>query len=61
MGRSCSVLDMILTATDEANVCILVTDNEKLFAGLKFINPMRRGLMSRAFPSFRVGTRRTRR
>jgi hypothetical protein len=32
---------MILAAIAEANGCILVTDNEKHFAGLKFINPMR--------------------
>lgn len=40
-GRPRSPLDMILAATAEANGCILVTDNEKHFAGLKFINPMR--------------------
>jgi predicted nucleic acid-binding protein len=32
---------MILAAIAEANDCIVVTDNEKDFAGLKFINPMR--------------------
>jgi predicted nucleic acid-binding protein len=32
---------MIVAATAEANDCIVVTDNEKHFAGLKFINPMR--------------------
>jgi predicted nucleic acid-binding protein len=40
-GRPRSGLDMILAATAEANDCVLVTDNEKHFAGLKFINPMR--------------------
>ncbi len=40
-GRPRSPLDMILAAVAEANECILVTDNEKHFAGLKFINPMR--------------------
>jgi len=40
-GRPHSGLDMILAAIAEANDCILVTDNEKNFAGLKFINPMR--------------------
>jgi toxin FitB len=40
-GRPRSGLDMILAATAEANGCVLVTDNEKHFAGLKFINPMR--------------------
>ncbi len=40
-GRPRSGLDMIFAAIAEANDCILVTDNEKHFAGLKFINPMR--------------------
>jgi toxin FitB len=40
-GRPRSGLDMIFAAVAEANNCILVTDNEKHFAGLKFINPMR--------------------
>ncbi len=40
-GRPRSGLDMILAAIAEANDCILVTDNEKHFNGLKFINPMR--------------------
>lgn len=40
-GRPRSGLDMILAAVAEANDCILVTDNEKHFARLKFINPMR--------------------
>jgi toxin FitB len=39
--RPRSPLDMILAAIAEANDCILVTNNEKHFAGLKFINPMR--------------------
>jgi toxin FitB len=40
-GRPRDPIDMIVAATAEANDCILVTDNEKHFAGLKFINPMR--------------------
>ncbi len=40
-GRPRSALDMILAAIAEANDCIVVTDNEKDFAGLKFINPTR--------------------
>lgn len=40
-GRQRSALDMILAAIAEANGCIVVTDNEKDFAGLRFINPMR--------------------
>ena len=41
-GRPRSALDMILAAVAEANDCILVSDNENHFRGLKFINPMRR-------------------
>jgi predicted nucleic acid-binding protein len=40
-GRPRSALDMILAAIAEANDCTLVTDNEKHFAGVKLINPMR--------------------
>jgi hypothetical protein len=41
MGRPRSGLDMIVASVAEASGCILVTDNEKHFAGLNFINPMR--------------------
>lgn len=40
-GRPRSALDMILAAVAEANDCIVVTDNERDFTGLRFINPMR--------------------
>lgn len=40
-GRSRSPLDMIIAAVAEANRCMVVTDNEKDFAGLKIINPLR--------------------
>ena len=40
-GRSRSALDMIVASVAEANECIVVTDNEKDFAGLEIINPMR--------------------
>jgi predicted nucleic acid-binding protein len=40
-GRPRSALDMIIAAVAEANGCIVVTDNEKDFRGLRFINPMR--------------------
>ncbi len=40
-GKPRSPLDMILAAIAEANHCILVTDNEKHFQGMKFVNPMR--------------------
>jgi toxin FitB len=40
-GRPRSALDMIIAGIAEANDCVLVTDNEKHFTGLNFINPMR--------------------
>jgi len=40
-GRPRSGLDMIIAAVAAANACVLVTDNEKDFAGLEFINPIR--------------------
>jgi predicted nucleic acid-binding protein len=40
-GRPRSALDMIVAAAAEANDCIVVTSNEKHFAGLKFLNPLR--------------------
>jgi predicted nucleic acid-binding protein len=39
-GRPRSVLDMIIAAVAEANGCVVVTDNEKDFAGLDMVNPM---------------------
>jgi toxin FitB len=41
-GKPRSALDMIVAAIAEANDCTLVTANERHFAGLNFINPMRR-------------------
>jgi toxin FitB len=40
-GRPRSALDMIIAAVAEVNGCVVVTDNEKDFAGLKFANPLR--------------------
>lgn len=40
-GRPRSALDMIIAAVAEANGCVVATDNEKDFAGLKFVNPLR--------------------
>ncbi len=40
-GRPRSALDMIVAAIAEANECVVVTDNEKDFAGLKSLNPLR--------------------
>ena len=40
-GRPRSPLDMIIAAIAASNDCIVVSDNEKDFSGLDFINPMR--------------------
>jgi predicted nucleic acid-binding protein len=40
-GRPRSALDMIVAAIAEANHCTVVTDNEKDFAGLSILNPLR--------------------
>lgn len=40
-GRPRSGLDMIVASVADANNCVVVTDNEKDFAGLQFINPLR--------------------
>ncbi|CAN7327922.1 type II toxin-antitoxin system VapC family toxin [Bradyrhizobium sp. LjRoot220] len=40
-GRPRSALDMIIAAIAEANDCVVVTDNEKDFTALNFINPLR--------------------
>jgi predicted nucleic acid-binding protein len=40
-GRPRSALDMIIAAIAEANDCIVATDNEKDFPGLKVVNPLR--------------------
>lgn len=40
-GRPRSAFDAIIAAVAEVNECIVVTDNEKDFAGVNFINPMR--------------------
>lgn len=40
-GRPGGALDMIIAAVAEANDCVVVTDNEKDFAGIKTLNPVR--------------------
>lgn len=40
-GRPRNALDMIIAAVADANDCVLVTDNERDFAGLKILNPVR--------------------
>ena len=42
-GRPRSALDMIVAAVAEANACVVVTDNERDFAGIEIINPLRSG------------------
>jgi predicted nucleic acid-binding protein len=39
-GRPRSVLDMIIAAVAEANDCVVVTDNQKDFAGIDVFNPL---------------------
>ena len=40
-GRPRSALDTIIAAVAEANGCTVATDNERDFAGMKAINPLR--------------------
>jgi toxin FitB len=40
-GKPRSALDTIIAAIAEANDCIVVTDNEKDFADIKIVNPLR--------------------
>ena len=40
-GRPRSGLDMIIAAVADANECVVVTDNEKDFAELRMVNPLR--------------------
>ena len=40
-GRPLSALDMIIAAVAEAQGCTLVTDNERDFADIEVINPLR--------------------
>ena len=40
-GRPRGDLDMIIAAVAETNQCVIVTDNEKHFAGLLVLNPLR--------------------
>jgi hypothetical protein len=39
--RPRSPLDMIVGAIAETNNCVVVTENEKDFAGMKTVNPLR--------------------
>jgi predicted nucleic acid-binding protein len=40
-GQPRSALDMIIAAVAEANDCVVVTDNEKDFAEITILNPLR--------------------
>jgi toxin FitB len=40
-GQPRSPLDMMIAAIAHANGCVLVTDNQKHFAGFKILNPLR--------------------
>lgn len=40
-GKPRSALDMMVAAVAETNDCTLVTDNEKHFQGVNFLNPLR--------------------
>jgi toxin FitB len=43
MRRPRSGFDTIIAAVAEANDCTVVTDNEKDFAGVEILNPLRQG------------------
>jgi hypothetical protein len=40
-GMPRSGLDTIIAAVAEANGCVVVTDNEKDFAGVQVLNPLK--------------------
>ncbi len=40
-GRPRSAFDMVVAAIAEANDCMVVTDNEKHFPGIRLMNPLR--------------------
>jgi toxin FitB len=40
-GRPRSALDMIIASIAATNDCVVVTDNEKDFADIAFVNPLR--------------------
>ncbi|MGB8363102.1 MAG: type II toxin-antitoxin system VapC family toxin [Rhizomicrobium sp.] len=46
-GKPRNALDMIVAAVAQANDCMVVTDNEKDFAGVEIFNPMRDGKAQR--------------
>ena len=40
-GRPRNGLEMIIASVAGVNGCVVVTDNEKDFAGIQIVNPMR--------------------
>ena len=40
-GQPQSALDMVIAAIGTVNACLVVTDNEKDFVGIKIFNPVR--------------------
>lgn len=40
-GRPRSALDMVIASIAQVNDCVLVTDNERHFPGIKLFNPLR--------------------
>ena len=48
-ARPRSALDAAIAAVAEANHCVVVTNNEKDFADVEFVNPLRYGAGSPAF------------
>jgi predicted nucleic acid-binding protein len=55
-GRPRSALDTIVAAVAETNGCIVVTDNEKDFAGVQVLNPLKRSLSQARRATTDVGT-----
>jgi hypothetical protein len=43
VGRPRNSADMVIAAAAEAHECVIVTDNERDFTGLNYLNPMRGG------------------
>ena len=43
-GRARNALDTIIAATARANECVVVTDNERDFGDVEFVNPLRDAL-----------------
>jgi toxin FitB len=41
LGRPRNALDMIIASIAAVNDCVVVTDNDKDFADIAFVNPLR--------------------